>query len=190
MLFRQIFLLLTSMHLAAAFMAPLRPTGARYAPKMLKRLPNQRWASPDRDNTASSAVSTPLDRPLLALVDAAALTGFAAVGKASHSADGALDVLAVGQTALPFVVAWLATSPLTGVYRETDKDQSLVQATVQQVVLGWIVAIPLGCVFRGLIKGYVPPTSFVIVTLIATLVILSLSRLLFAFVEDFFVEFV
>ena len=88
------------------------------------------------------------------------------------------------------MVAWLATSPLTGVYRETDKDQSLVQATVQQVVLGWIVAIPLGCVFRGLIKGYVPPTSFVIVTLIATLVILSLSRLLFAFVEDFFVEFV
>lgn len=141
----------------------------------------------------TTTTATPLDRPLLAAVDAAALLGFAAVGKASHSTtDGSLDVFAVLSVALPFLLAWFATSPLTGVYQPTPKtlDSNLAVTTVRQVAPGWAVAIPLGCVLRGLIKGYVPPTAFVIVTLIATLVILTLARLAFAFVEDFFVELV
>ena len=55
---------------------------------------------------------------------------------------------------------------------------------------GWIVAVPLGCVLRGVIKGYVPPVPFVIVTMIATLVIVGGARVAFAFAEDFFVELV
>ena len=153
------------------------------------RQPSVRFAESGEDQGLSS--STPLDRPLLALVDAAALTGFAAVGKASHSGpNGAIELSAVLQTAFPFLLAWFATSPLTRVYKETDKSQNLALATVKQVLLGWVVAIPLGCALRGLIKGYVPPTSFIVVTLIATLVILTLSRLLFAIAEDFFVEMV
>lgn len=144
----------------------------------------------DREQEGLSSLATPLHRPVLALVDAAALTGFAAVGKASHGADGALDVLAVLSTALPFLLAWFATSPLTGVYQDTDKSRSLVTANARQVVPGWAVAVPLGCLLRGVLKGYVPPVSFVVVTLIATLVILVLARISFAVVEDFFVEFV
>lgn len=155
----------------------------------------------DNDNDDSSegfltnTPATPLDRPLLAAVDAVALMGFAVVGKASHSTtDGSLDVLAVLFTSLPFLLAWFATSPLTGVYQpttpQTADSSNLAVTTVRQVAPGWAVAIPLGCVLRGLVKGYVPPTSFVIVTMIATLIILTLARLAFAIVEDFFVELV
>ena len=55
---------------------------------------------------------------------------------------------------------------------------------------GWIVAIPIGIALRGVIKGYVPPVSFAVVTMIATLVIVGGARVLFAFAEDFFVEMV
>ena len=147
--------------------------------------------SEDKDIFDTSGMSTPLDRPLLALVDATALMGFAAVGKASHSGpDGSIELAAVLQTALPFLTAWFVTSPLTNVYKETDQSKNLILGNVQQVLVGWAVAIPLGCALRGVLKGYVPPTSFVIVTLIATLVILSVARVLFAILEDFFVEMV
>ena len=58
------------------------------------------------------------------------------------------------------------------------------------MVKGWAVAVPLGIALRGAIKGYVPPTPFIIVTLISTLVILVGVRVLFAVVEDVFVEMV
>lgn len=133
---------------------------------------------------------TPLDRPLLALVDVSALTAFAAVGKASHNSDGSLELTAVALTALPFWLAWLGTSPFTGVYKSTENKDNLIKATLQQVVVGWALAIPLGCVLRGFIKGYIPPIPFVVVTLVSTLIILSIARLVFAVAEDFFVELV
>jgi hypothetical protein len=48
----------------------------------------------------------------------------------------------------------------------------------------------LGVVLRGVIKGYAPPVPFIIVTLVSTFVILVLARVLFAIVEDVFVEIV
>ena len=53
-----------------------------------------------------------------------------------------------------------------------------------------MVAIPLGIVLRGVIKGYVPPVPFMVVTLISTLVILAGVRVVFSVAEDFFVELV
>ena len=139
---------------------------------------------------ATSDLSTPLDRPVLAAVDVVALLGFAAVGKASHSADGSLDVGAVASVAFPFVTSWLLTSPLTGVYTEDAKDGNVVSESFLKAAKGWIIAVPLGIALRGVIKGYVPPVSFAIVTMIATLVIVGGARVLFAFAEDFFVEMV
>lgn len=133
---------------------------------------------------------TPLDRPLLALVDAVALVIFAAIGKSSHSADGSLDPLAVLITAFPFVTAWLTTSPLTGVYSPDERGENVLSSTALKVGKGWILAVPLGIALRGAIKGYVPPVPFVIVTLISTLVILAGVRILFSVLEDFFVELV
>jgi hypothetical protein len=125
--------------------------------------------------------STPLDKPILATIDFAALVTFAGVGKASHSADGASDIQAVLTTALPFLLAWYATSPFTGVYR--DGDGGVINAG-KIAAKGWIVAVPLGCALRGVIKGYLPPAPFVIVTLIATLVMVGGSRMLYSVAED------
>ena len=123
-------------------------------------------------------------------MDTLSLVVFAAIGKSSHSADGSLDILAVLVTAFPFVATWLATSPITGVYSPDDRDGNMLASTAMKVGQGWILAVPLGIALRGAIKGYVPPLPFVIVTLVTTLVILSVVRVLFSFVEDFFVELV
>mmetsp|Transcript_25088 Transcript_25088/g.35141 ORF Transcript_25088/g.35141 Transcript_25088/m.35141 type:complete len:212 (+) Transcript_25088:72-707(+) len=144
----------------------------------------------EEEKTGLNSLSTPLDRPVLAVVDLLSLFLFAGIGKASHSADGSLDIGAVLITALPFVAAWFLTSPLTGVYSDDDQSKNVISDAFVKTAKGWIVAIPLGCVLRGVIKGYVPPLPFVIVTMIATLVILGGARVVFSFAEDFFVEFV
>jgi Protein of unknown function (DUF3054) len=139
--------------------------------------------------------SSPLDRPWQAAVDAAALVTFAAVGRANHAdtnanLDGGFDnVLAVAATAAPFLLAWFATSPFTNVYCKTEKGKSLQESLVQ-IVPGWAIAVPLGCILRGIIKGYIPPLGFVVVTLIATLMLLGLGRVLYNLVEEVFVELV
>ena len=138
----------------------------------------------------SNTIYTPLDRPLLAVVDSISLVIFAAIGKSSHSADGSLDLIGILITAFPFITAWLATSPLTGVYSPDDREENILSSTALKVGKGWIVAVPLGIALRGVIKGYVPPVPFIIVTLIATLVILAGVRIFFSVAEDFFVELV
>lgn len=141
-------------------------------------------ADSDQDPEAShTSLSTPLDRPLLAAIDFAALILFAGLGKASHSADGTLDIQGVMTTAFPFLLSWFATSPFTGIYADNNIGSGIVDAG-KVAAKGWIVAIPLGCALRGVIRGYVPPTSFVIVTLIVTLIILGGSRMIFSVVTD------
>lgn len=138
----------------------------------------------DESLQLGSQWSSPLDKPVLATLDFVALTIFAAVGKASHSSNGALDLGAVFITAFPFLVSWFATSPLTGVYNdfvlkgEEDDDNDYLDIAIA-TLKGWALAVPLGCAGRGIIKGYVPPLPFVIVTLISTLVILTTVRLLY-----------
>lgn len=144
---------------------------------------------------------TPADRPILATVDTISLLLFAAIGKSSHSDDGGVDIVGVLSTALPFVVAWLTASPLTGTYSpDTNEQSSLVDneydnnnnslliTTASIIGKGWVVAIPLGIILRGTIKGYVPPLPFIIVTLIATFVILVGMRILYFVLEDFYLE--
>lgn len=148
---------------------------------------------PDNSNDSGmQKIYTPTDRPLLAIIDTISLIVFAAIGKSSHSANGDLDILAVLMTAFPFVTAWLSTSPLTGVYSpdDTSDESNVIVSTGMKVVKGWAVAVPLGIALRGAVKGYVPPTPFIIVTLISTLVILVGVRVLFAIAEDVFVELV
>lgn len=145
----------------------------------------RRNLSPNEDD--NGVPSTPLDRPVLSAIDASSLLVFAAVGKASHSAvDGSLDIGAVLVTAFPFLLSWFLLSPLVGSYKpEATKD---VQSSAIQAAKGWILAVPVGCVLRGVIKGYVPPLPFVIVTLISTLVILSTGRVGYTVLSELYVE--
>lgn len=144
----------------------------------------------ESNSSSTMTIYTPLDRPLLAIIDAISLTTFAAIGKSSHSNDGSLSLIAVLITAFPFITAWMVTSPLTGVYSPDVRDEDLALSTALKVGKGWALAIPIGIALRGVIKGYVPPVPFIIVTLISTLVILVGVRIAFSLVEDFFVEFV
>ncbi|KAG7344385.1 DUF3054 domain containing protein [Nitzschia inconspicua] len=147
--------------------------------------------APDPPPTSTPA-STLLDRPVLAILDFVALMVFAAIGKASHAVGDETtlfqELSGVALTALPFVVSWFATSFVTGVYQtirisdDTNNNNDWLASTWKQTAKGWIVAVPLGCVGRGLIKGYVPPIPFVIVTMIATFVILGLTRTAYYFV--------
>jgi hypothetical protein len=134
----------------------------------------------------------------LAAVDGLALLAFAAIGKSSHAADGSVDVAATVAVAAPFLLSWFATSPWTKVYDERDGGNGtvggeetvpttttgLIVDVIIQTARGWIVAVPTGIVLRGLLKGYVPPTSFIVVTMVATLVILTLARVAYALTEQ------
>lgn len=142
------------------------------------------------DSSSSSSSNSVLDRPVLAGLDLVALLVFAGIGRASHASDGSIDVFATVQTAFPFVVAWFLSSFFTGVYDDpinaaddatgsNTNYNNVVLDSWKQTAKGWVVAVPLGCVGRGLIKGYVPPASFVIVTMVATLVILGTTRMVY-----------
>lgn len=137
-------------------------------------------------STEEGVPSTPLDRPVLAAVDTLAILVFAAIGKASHAPDGSIDFLSVGMTAFPFLLSWFVTSPLLGCYKPDATSD--IKSAVVQTGKGWFVAVPLGCALRGIIKGYVPPAPFVIVTLIATLVILSIGRAAYTALSELYVE--
>lgn len=150
----------------------------------------------EAENEDTPRFSTPFDRPVLAFVDMLALLTFAAVGKASHAPDGSIDLVATILVAFPFIVSWWGTSPLTQIYgHETDRggndsESNLVKDVLLKVARGWIIAVPLGIVGRGIMKGYVPPLPFIIVTLVATFVTLGIARILFTVLEDLFVEVV
>lgn len=142
----------------------------------------------DSENSVKDAgFTTPLDRPGLAILDLVALLVFAAIGKASHTSTESLlsEINSVLITAAPFILSWYVTSPITGVYNTSSNDKNgAIQSSIMQTAKGWIVAIPIGCAIRGIIKGYVPPVPFVIVTMIATAILLIVSRLVYSFVRS------
>jgi Protein of unknown function (DUF3054). len=136
---------------------------------------------------ALSSTSSPFNNPILATLDFAALVLFAGIGKANHdTTTGAIDLQSTLSTAAPFVISWYATSPFTGIYDSTSStsksggDDGTILEAGKIAAKGWIVAIPLGCALRGVIKGYVPPVPFVVVTMIATLILLGGARVLYA----------
>lgn len=145
----------------------------------------------EQSSSSSSIPSSPLDRPVLAILDTIMLLVFAAVGKASHSSVdgyGLLDVLlAVAQTAAPFLLSWFLVAPLLGGYTPMATSADWKQSTIA-TTKAWIVAVPLGCLLRGIVKGYMPPLPFVIVTLIATFVLLVGGRLLYTTAAELYVE--
>ena len=116
-----------------------------------------------------------LSRKDLAFVDSCALLGFAAIGRGSH-AEG-MDILGVLGTALPFLVGWFLISPLMGSYsREATKTKGAIPSGL---LLGWATSIPVALGFRGLLKGSVPPTPFIVVSLVSTLLSLCIFRYMY-----------
>ncbi|KAL7450228.1 hypothetical protein ACHAWC_002183 [Mediolabrus comicus] len=92
--------------------------------------------SPTIEQTSSTTMYTPFNRPLLAAIDTIALIIFAAIGKSSHTTTGDIDIMAVLLTAFPFVTSWLLTSPITNVYSPDDTSDSsnILLSTAKKVV--------------------------------------------------------
>lgn len=126
-------------------------------------------------------IDSPLDRPILAALDFASILFFALVGTASHATAG-IDFLAVLAVAVPFLISWFVITPFLGLY--SDKATSDKMGAFLNASKGWIVAIPMGCVLRGIIKGYIPPIPFVVVTMIATLIIIGGTRVAYTVVNE------
>lgn len=108
----------------------------------------------------------------LAFTDALAILTFALIGRSNHGE--ALDVVALAATALPFLLAWFVVSPFTGAF---SREATASKAGIPKgIALGWGLAIPLAIALRGIAKGSVPPTPFILVSMAATLALLSLYR--------------
>lgn len=131
-------------------------------------------------DSKDDSLSSPFDKPVLAFLDFISIFIFAAIGKASHSSDGSLDFSSVLSTAFPFLLAWYTTSPLTKVYSEKVEYGPVESGKL--AATGWLFAIPLGICIRGILKGYVPPLPFVIITMITTLILISGPRIVYSLV--------
>ena len=70
-------------------------------------------------------------------------------------------------TALPFLIGWFATAPLTGTFGE-DARGTKVGPAAAAAAKGWAVGVPAGLVLRSVSKGALPPKPFVIVSMVAT----------------------
>lgn len=113
-----------------------------------------------------------LARPGLLATDVLALLLFALIGRSSHNEGFDLSNLLL--TAAPFLLAWLALGPLLGAYSRTSTAK--LSSIPLRLMAPWAVSIPAALAIRGLVRQAVPPTPFIIVSLVSTLLLLSLSR--------------
>jgi hypothetical protein len=160
-----------------------RPAAAAlsFLPKAEFNTATTRCLMTSSSDEKTRAIDSPLDRPLLTALDFASILLFALVGTASHAKDG-IDLLAVVTVAVPFWISWFLITPFLGLY--SDKATSDAMGAFRNATKGWIVAVPLGCVLRGIIKGYVPPIPFLVVTMIATLVMIGGTRVVYTVVNE------
>ncbi|KAG2495095.1 hypothetical protein HYH03_006706 [Edaphochlamys debaryana] len=101
--------------------------------------------------------------------DLAALLLFAAVGRMNHG-----EGLALGEvvaTALPFLVGWFGAAPFLGGY-SADARKKGVGAAAGTAAKCWAVAAPVGIALRSIARGYMPATSFILVSAGVTAVLL------------------
>ncbi|KAL3148581.1 hypothetical protein ABBQ38_014012 [Trebouxia sp. C0009 RCD-2024] len=144
--------------------APLKGTKL----KRVERLGEESWAgvaSVDRGEVSQFG-----RRALLLGGDTAVLFLFAAIGRKNHG-EG-LQLAQTFNTALPFLVGWAAAAGLTGAYSEANlKDRSLGRAA-STAAKAWALAVPVALILRSIQRGYIPDKSFVIVSFLATGVLL------------------
>ncbi len=115
--------------------------------------------------------------------DALAFLIFATIGRGNHGeATGLAALPEVVITAAPFAIGWFIVAPFVGAFRRKLVTQPRTMAT--RTALAWALSWPIGLGLRWLFKGYPPPPSFAIVTLIANLVILLVWRWPFALINS------
>lgn len=125
----------------------------------------------------------PLGRSgLLVAGDAAALIAFAVLGRRSHDeATGWDAVVAVGETALPFVLGWIVAASLLGAF--SAERIASPRAIVRSSAIAWLGAFPLAVLGRALLLGRFSPWTFYVVAFSVALLMLLGWRVLFVLVS-------
>ena len=123
------------------------------------------------DPSGSSTSTTSSITGALQLVagDVIALLIFATIGRLNHH-EG-LSLATSFETALPFLIGWFVSAPFLGAFGEGARGGD-VGAAVGVAAKSWAAAIPLGLVIRSVIRGYVPDKAFIIVSFVATAMLL------------------
>ena len=116
-----------------------------------------------------------INRPLLAIGDILSFILFALIGRTQHGEVG--NIFDVVTTTFPFLITWLIISPLFGAYsrQATSSIGALPLAVIPSLLLSTIGGVGI----RSLIKGYIPPMAFGIVTLLVTSVLIISWRSLY-----------
>ena len=124
---------------------------------------------------STSTYSDMTSRIGLAFGDIVSLLSFAAIGRSNHGE--ATDLIQLLTTAFPFLLTWLTLAPLLGAYsRDATSSRNKVFLGIAPA---WIVSVPLALCLRGVIKGAIPPTPFIVVSLVSTYIILAAWRYLY-----------
>ena len=98
---------------------------------------------------------------MLLLGDIAAFVLFAVVGLSSHEKD--YSPAAFARTVLPFLLPWIASAAVIGLYRPSTNDPAKL---VGPVFKAWLPAWAVGIALRSLVWGRAFSPAFAIVTLI------------------------
>lgn len=152
---------------------PLRPIPQGLKLERVERLDDDAWAgvaSVDR-GTQGLGLKNAL---FVAGGDIGALVTFATIGRMSHGES--LSLLESFSTAAPFIVGWVGASVLlTGGYGKKSIDAPLKTAAQT-----WVTGIPAGLLLRSILKGHLPETTFIMVSMAFTGVALLGWRSAFA----------
>jgi hypothetical protein len=114
---------------------------------------------------------------LLGIGDAIVFLVFAFIGITSHKE--AVDPIKVVTTAAPFALGWFIVAPFVGAFSRKKTAEPRMMALY--TVLAWLPSLVLGMTFRGItVDRQVPPSSFIVITLIANTIFLLIWRVPFA----------
>jgi hypothetical protein len=125
-------------------------------------------ASPEVVKRVLDSYSLAAKKPSLLVGDSSVFLLFAAIGRMNHaSTEGSVFV-----TAAPYILSWILFAPILNGYTDANSRSQAISS----ILLPWAVSIPSAVLLRGLIQGYMPATSFWIVSLVTTAILLASWR--------------
>lgn len=122
---------------------------------------------------------------LLIAGDLAALVLFAVAGRRSHDeATGLAAIGSVAETALPFVLGWIAAVILLRTVRAPEATS--VVTMLRQTAPGWAIALPIAILLRAALLGRFSPWTFYVVAFLVGFALLAAWRTIFVLGERWF----
>ena len=139
----------------------------------VERLNEEAWAGVANVDRGSTTMGLK-DIAILATGDIASLLIFATIGRISHGE--AMTFIDSFGTALPFIIGFTGASVVSGGY-----GTSAITSPITTAARSWVTGIPAGLVIRSIIKGgYVPETTFIVISMAVTGVFVIGWRSVFA----------